>query len=324
MPSISTSPPKRALRGRAPARREVLQGLAGTALAAPSATAAASTPGFVVIGDWGRDGGAYQSQVAAAMGRAAAEINSRFVVSVGDNFYPAGVDSVDDPQWKTSFEQIYTARALQTPWYVALGNHDYRGIAQAQVDYSRISRRWRMPTRYYKVSGAQTGIPGLEIFVIDTTPMLHGMYEPLTQLVRGHLSTEGSDRQINWLKASLKASRARWKIVVGHHPIHSGGHHGDTQSLASAIKPLLAAHGVQAYLAGHDHAMQYIQRDGVAHICTGSGSSGEKVHAVEGTRFHSERPGFALVTLSGASLNLEFRDFAGRTMHRAALGRQGA
>ena len=63
------------------------------------------------VGDWGRNGVYNQSLVAAAMGRVAGDLD--FVVSVGDNFYESGLTSVLDPQFDTSFREIYTAPNLQ-------------------------------------------------------------------------------------------------------------------------------------------------------------------------------------------------------------------
>ena len=63
------------------------------------------------VGDWGRNGVYNQSLVAAAMGRVAGDLD--FVVSVGDNFYESGLTSVLDPQFDTSFRDVYTAPNLQ-------------------------------------------------------------------------------------------------------------------------------------------------------------------------------------------------------------------
>lgn len=307
-----------------PDRRELLQGLGIATLLATATPALAGGGGaasFVAIGDWGRDGQRRQSDVAVAMAQAAEGLQSRFVLSSGDNFYPAGVKSASDPQWKTSFEDIYSAGSLQTPWYVALGNHDYRGSVHAQVDYSRKSPRWRMPHRYFAIPGAQSGIPQLDIFVIDTTPMLFGFGERLEALAHGHVSLSDTDHQIAWLDRSLAQSQAPWKIVVGHHPIYSGGHHGDTPELLARVRPLLMAHGVQAYVNGHDHILQHIHRDGIDYICTGSGASAGFARPVEGNRFCGSRAGFAMFTLAGDTLNLEFRDFTGATLYRADLPR---
>lgn len=306
-------------------RRVLLQGLAGAAAAA-SAPARAdepapafAPPSFVALGDWGRDGDRRQSDVARAMGQAAAEVRSRFVISVGDNFYPAGVRSADDPQWKTSFEDVYTAPALQTPWYAALGNHDYRGRPGAQLAYARRENRWRMPDRSYVVTSAESGMPDLDIFVLDTTPMVGDYDEALMRLVRGRVRVPKPGPQIAWLRRALARSRASWKMVVGHHPLYSGGRHGGSPELAHRLDPLFEAHGVQAYLCGHDHALQHIQVGGVAHICTGAGASAGPAEDIAGTRFRGSAPGFAVFALEAQALRLEFRDFNGRSIYRAAI-----
>ena len=79
---------------------------------------------FLVFGDWGRNGEKDQADVAREMGVVAKKIDAQFILAVGDNFYEDGVASVDDPQWQSSFEQVYTAESLQVPWYAILGNHD--------------------------------------------------------------------------------------------------------------------------------------------------------------------------------------------------------
>ena len=126
--------------------------LGAAALPVAPAEAAAPALPFVLIGDWGRYGHDHQRDVAAQMGQTAARLGSRFTISLGDNFYENGVASVADPQWQASFERIYTAPSLQTPWRVILGNHDYRGNVQAQLDYARQSPRWRLPARYYQLT----------------------------------------------------------------------------------------------------------------------------------------------------------------------------
>ena len=72
------------------------------------------------------------------MGVVAKKFKAEFVVSTGDNFYPNGVRSTRDYNWIASFENIYTAQSLQTDWFVVLGNHDYRGDPQAEIDYSAL------------------------------------------------------------------------------------------------------------------------------------------------------------------------------------------
>lgn len=273
---------------------------------------------FLALGDWGREGGRDQTAVAAAMAAAATELGSRFVLSAGDNFYPGGVKSVRDRHWKASFEDVYSAASLQTPWYSALGNHDYRGKPKAQIRYSAHSQRWNMPHRYYQID-SHILPDDLDIFVLDTTPMVGGVGEGIVRLSLGRISVPDPARQLVWLDTQLAKSRATWKVVVGHHPIRSGGRHGGSAELKERLEPLLARYGVQAYICGHDHALQHVQVGGIHHVCTGAGSSAGDVARIKGTRFAASEPGFAVFTLASGVMRLGFRGADGRTLYEAPL-----
>ena len=305
-------------------RRKVVGGIAVAAVAAPLArlTAASRAGGFLVVGDWGRDGARHQRDVAVAMGKAARELGSRFVVSVGDNFYENGVQTPHDVQWKTSFEDVYTDSALQVPWYVALGNHDYRGNPQAQVDYAATSARWKMPTRYYKVSGDAAGLPGVDLFVIDSSPLVHKYREKAEAPIAANVTKQDIYAQLAWLDRELAASTAHMKLVIGHHTIRSGGSgHGETPELVEFVQPLLVRHGVQAYINGHDHDLQHIRRDGIDYVLCGAGSEVRPVVAVEGTQFCLAKSGFGALTPVPDGLALEFRDYTGASVYRATIAR---
>ena len=60
---------------------------------------------FLAIGDWGA-GDDGQERVAMAMGNWSAERNPEFILSLGDNFYPVGVASVNDTQWDTKWRHV--------------------------------------------------------------------------------------------------------------------------------------------------------------------------------------------------------------------------
>ncbi|ESQ85255.1 hypothetical protein AEAC466_05960 [Asticcacaulis sp. AC466] len=302
-------------------RRDVLAGLTAAAGLTLSGRALAKDNdlSFLVVGDWGRNGTEHQADVARQMDRAASETNSRFTVSVGDNFYDNGVQSVDDPLWKTSFEDIYTGPNLQTPWYVALGNHDYRGVPQAQLDYARTSPRWKMPSRYYKVSGQDHGFGAADVFVIDTSPLVHA-YANKPGKIGENVKSQDSAAQLAWLDRELGASTARWKIVFGHHTLYSGGSgHGDTPEMIERVLPILQAHKVPVYINGHDHDLQHIRRSGIDIICSGAGSEVRPVKAVEGTKFCAAQSGFTTVTVSEDALTFAFRNYRGETLYRSSV-----
>ena len=260
------------------------------------------------------------------MGEHAARIGSAFTVSVGDNFYDTGVQSVSDPQWRTSFEDVYIHPALQTPWYVALGNHDYRGVPQAQVDYARTSPRWRMPARYFTHSHAAPDGQRVDLFVLDTSPMVR-RYDSITEATQLRANVESQDvpAQLRWLDAALGRSTAAWKIVAGHHPVFSGGsEHGSTPELIAQVKPLLERHGVQLFMNGHDHDLQHIVVGPVTYICTGAGSKTRPPSAIAGTRFCSDRSGFTAYRIMGNRLHIDFVDYIGAVLHRAEVARTPA
>ena len=69
----------------------------------------------------------------------------------------SGVKNVDDKRFQETFESVFTAKSLMTPWYFCAGNHDHRGNVSAQIAYSSKSQRWNFPDFYYTKSWT---IPG--------------------------------------------------------------------------------------------------------------------------------------------------------------------
>lgn len=304
-----------------PIDRRTALGVVAAAASLPLLGAAPTpAPSFIAMGDWGRGGNDHQRDVAGQMGRAMRDRDGRFVLAVGDNFYEAGVADIADPQWRSSFEDVYTDPALQRPWIVALGNHDYRGNPQAQVDYTAHSSRWRMPARYFR---ADTGIAGVDLFVIDTSPLVHGYRDKVEARIATNVATQDVAAQLAWLDRELAASTAPIKLVAGHHTLRSGGSsHGDTPELVEQLLPILQRRKVLAYINGHDHDMQHIRRDGLDYICCGAGSQVRPVHAVEGTRFCLSRSGFAVITPAGNAVDLAFRDYTGAEVYRTRIAPQ--
>ena len=297
-------------------RRHALQGLAAGALLAPITAAWAGEPAlnFLAVGDWGRGGHDNQAEVAGEMGKVAEALGARFVISVGDNFYEDGVTGLDDPQWKTSFEDVYTAPSLQVPWHVALGNHDYRGNTQAQLDYTSRSRRWRLPARWYARRERAPDGATLDLFVLDTSPFIRAYLKDGGQKVK--VAGQDTDAQLAWFEQVLAASTADWKIVVGHHPVYSGNEYGGAPDLQARLDPLLQKHGVHLYLNGHDHDLQHVYRGAIHYVCTGAGSQmREACSEPAGGDFCSLRPGFVAVRLTRSAIKLAYRDDTGAELH---------
>jgi len=275
---------------------------------------------FLLVGDWGRNGEKDQMDVARQMGIAAQAMDAKFVVAVGDNFYEDGVKSVDDPQWQSSFEKVYTAASLQVPWRAILGNHDYHGNCDAQIAYSNFSKRWTMPARYYTRSERSDDATMADFFYIDTTPM--AKLDDDEAAFRGKVTTHDLPAQVAWLEAALKASSAPWKIVIGHHPVYSGGVHGDTPYIVKHILPLLEEYKVQAYFNGHDHDLQHLEAGKVNLFCTGGGSKPRvALKKTEHTKFGLGCSGFIAASLQADALEVRMIDDKGQMLYSASVAR---
>ena len=199
---------------------------------------------FLVMGDWGRNGADHQKKVAKQMGKTATKEHSAFIISTGDNFYPSGVVSEFDPLFKYSFEDIYTDFSLQWDWYPILGNHDYKSNPDAQVRYTSISRRWKMPARYYakKFPINLDTTQQVLIAFIDTNPFIKEFYQ--NPEYGPNVRTQDTVAQKQWLDSLFTnaSSSVKWRIVVGHHPPYtSGGRMNayDTKAMQNCIVPLL-------------------------------------------------------------------------------------
>jgi len=238
---------------------------------------------FLAVGDAGT-GDLRQKTVAGAMENYAGKNPVRFVLYLGDNFYPNGVDSVDDPKFRTYFEEIYDKTLLNIPFYAVLGNHDYRRNPYAQAAYTFRSSRWHMPNFYYTFTVDHNESILCQFIALDTTPI------------------DKWDRfatQLNWLEDVLSKSSAHWKIVFGHHTIFSNGKHGDTEDMIDEVLPILERYNVDLYICGHDHDLQVLQQqDGVNFLVSGAGASPRVTNCGENTIYAAGRLGFMALRVS--------------------------
>lgn len=274
---------------------------------------------FLTFGDWGRRGQRDQLDVAKQMGLAGTALRVPFVVSLGDNFYDYGVASTDDRHWKESFEDVYVAPSLQVPWNVILGNHDYRGNCQAQIDYSSRSSRWRMPARYFSRTENIPGGKSILMVYTDTSPFLKAYAKDW--LMGPNVRSQDAARQLEWIDRTLAESKADWKIVLGHHPIYSGGEHGDTPELIGSFLPLFRRHGVHVYFNGHDHDLQHQEAGGIHFFCVGAGSTVRPIKSEKLSLFAKSTPGFAVVSVGAESMDVHMTAASGEVLHSAAIPR---
>jgi hypothetical protein len=266
-----------------------------------------------------------------------------FGVMLGDNIYPEGAtlgaDGHDDAErFRRVLLEPYAPLAANDPdfrIYVALGNHDWktsREAAMAQVRYLSSTLPFYMDGIRYRV--APTGDPReVEIFVLDTHVMLsdHSILDDaLTddgrELDSGKIDApepwalpQDADEwgMAEWLERSLAESPARWKIVMGHHPIWSsaGSKFHQARMMRRLILPSLCRHA-DMYLAGHHHTVQHWQMDGIDYVVTGAGgasnySLGDTTTANPARKFVASRPAFADVEVADGSITVRFVGIGG-------------
>jgi hypothetical protein len=235
---------------------------------------------FLVFGDSG-SGNAFQYKVAEQMQKVSMAHPFSFALILGDIIYPIGnFKTLGDSRFKKPYGFLLNQGI---PFYVALGNHDVAGgFGKQAVSF------YQMPGRYYSYSKGP-----IDFFALDTNDF--------------------SSTQQAWLKGALSKSIAPWKIVYGHHPVFSSGHHGSSTALEKSLKPILENYKVNLYLAGHDHDYERFNPiQGVHYIISGGGGASirpfYKIHPsslVRASKYH-----FLCFTLThGSSSVLKFEAY---------------
>ncbi len=306
---------------------------------------------FLAVGDFGRQGGFNQRAVAGGMAAVASSLRAQFVVSTGDNVYPAGITSGDDPRWRETFSDIYTAPSLAVPWYAVLGNHDWVGNVSAQTR-GIADARWRANMSFsLDTAGAVTehgsygDAPLLSLFYVDTTPWVHeyrngGSIDWVTGGVLPPDAAAGppgareaawrawEDAQAARLASALNASSARWRVVVGHHAVYSYAREHGSQAELARLNGILRASGVAAYVNGHDHNLQVIRapgddaQAGPLYVTSGAGSQTRDsvVDPHDGSLLFSYgHAGFSAVQVTPHALTLTSYDMAGQLLDTTSL-----
>ena len=248
----------------------------------------------LAFGDFG-DGSDRQTRMAEAMARFHAKTPFDFAVTLGDNFYPAGMTSPVDPRWRRDFERLYAPMHIR--FYPSLGNHDWvlADSPVAEILYSDRSKLWQMPAdRYTFIAGP------VQFFAVDT-----------------NLVTRA---QLEWLDRELGRSTARWKVVYAHHPIYSYGMHGDDAGLRDNLLPVLRGRA-NVYLAGHDHDLQHIAPEDGVHfvVAGGGGASPRAITAGPRSLYAASKNGFAVIEATRSALTVMLVDESLETLHQFVI-----
>ncbi|MFD8635960.1 metallophosphoesterase [Streptomyces sp. NPDC059533] len=297
----------------------------------PTGVGRDGTLSVLITGDAGT-GGTAQYAVAAAARQVCAAEGVLLAVGLGDNIYENGPDSDHDSEFASKFEDPNTG--IDVPWLMVLGNHDCSGIipgsggdpsrGDREVAYAAVSPRWYMPSRYYSVT--VPAIPGgttplVEFFALDTNPVA----STVTQ-TDPYYQWDGPcmREQRRWLDESLSRSRARWKVVLGHHPHLNNGKHGN----AGRYDGFLVGHYTRGIhlkelyeevvcgradliLSGHDHTLQVLEPTAAGRgtrqiVCGAAGKTGDgRAHGSTPARWQDfSRHGFMIAKIAEDRLTL--------------------
>jgi len=198
----------------------------------------------LAFGDFG-DHSPRQDHVAEAMRRYHEDKRFDLAITLGDNFYPAGIATPTDERWRNEFERFYAP--LRIPIFGSLGNHDWvlADSPAAEILHSGSADGWRMPAaRYSFVAGP------VQFFALDTDLVTRA--------------------ELDWLDAELGRSKARWKVVYGHHPLYAAGLYGDDPALQQRLLPILRGRA-NLYICGHEHDLEHLAPEGGVHFVVAGG-----------------------------------------------------
>ena len=269
---------------------------------------------FLMLGDWGRETidsrRAGQMAVAEGMAKAGEVLKPMAVITLGDNFYENGPLTANEPILKEAFEEIYTARSLQVPFWVSLGNHEYMGSVKGVLDYAaerKGSGRWTIPARYWSRKVELPGGGTAKFIFTDTSPFIRRYH------AEGHSDAGQQDTQaqLAWVERELAEMGITWRIVIGHHPAWSGGLHGDSEDIQRELVPVLLRGKVDLYASGHDHHPEVIQRNGLLQLISGNGSEVRGIRRRESSPYQGQHLGFASLSLNAKTLVIRQHDDLG-------------
>ena len=191
---------------------------------------AADKVSFLYVGD-------VQDSIGGEANRFLREALSRHPES---EFLVCGGDLSDGPRqscWDEAFRDIDSVTQAM-PLLVVAGNHDYRkGVIQW------LERRFPLTFSYFLDSKMGDN----QVYTLNYGPVQFFLLDSNRELP--YLLT-----QRDWLKAQLEQSRARWKIVVLHHPLFSIRSRSRNLIQRWVFNDLLETYGVDLVLQAHEHA----------------------------------------------------------------------
>lgn len=138
---------------------------------------------------------------------------------------------------------------------------------------------------------------------------------------------EQVSESLRQLEEKLSKTDAKWKIVMGHHPLFSTGSHfnSEPQNLAKMqghLQAMLEKHKVPAYFCGHEHSLEHAILNNVHYFVSGAGSKVREItgHAPENV-FAIGQQGFMAVAIESEMMYAYFVDMTGAILHTVKVAR---
>lgn len=218
-----------------------------------------------------------------------------FGLTLGDNFYSAGMVSPADPRWKTQWEELYGP--LKIKFYPTFGNHDYGqpDSPAAEILYSDKSPDWRFPAPYYTFTAGP-----VQFFAVDNINL--------------------TESELLWLDQELSKSHATWKVVYAHYHIYSATR-GDNKELIERLLPILTKNHVDVYLNGHDHNLQEVKPEGGVHffVSGGGGAGLYELKPYDRSVFKQKVNGFSVLEADAKHFKVSFVGADGKDLYSSTL-----
>ncbi|CAN5453106.1 hypothetical protein BH09PLA1_BH09PLA1_19150 [soil metagenome] len=287
------------------------------AVARAQTTRPADEVNLLAVADWGMNN-ANQKLVAAAIANHARNAGRTFSGALcgGDNLY-VQPKSVDDPLWLQVFERMYDPAAIDFPFYISPGNHDYEaGKLAMELEYSRRNptSRWKFPATFYRIdlpAGAQR--PLVSVLMLDSN--------------KDRMGEHVWQAQLSWLERELASPRdGTWMIAVAHHPLFSNGDHGDNGVLQTSWGNLFKRYGLDLFIAGHDHDLQHLEMADwkTSFILVGGGGATTRQMRVDRRGpFSRASYGFADLQFSPDKFTVTFVDAQNQSLHSFERNKSG-
>ena len=183
-----------------------------------------------------------------------------------------------------------------------------------------------MPARYYAKLIAIPGDTASKILFlfIDTNPLIPEFYS--NEEYGPNVKTADSAKQKKWIakELSTKSPNIKWKIVVGHHPMFTGGSRTDgydTKAIRNTLKPLFDKYNVDVFLTGHEHSLQHLISGKTQHFISGAASEKTPVHLIPESKMAASEYGFMVFSVTKNSLTVNTIDYTGKIIYTTIISK---